>query len=987
LQEQAVLVLMDHPHIAKVFDAGATETGRPYFVMEYIPGRPVTEYCDRARLPIDARLELFRQVCDAIHHAHQKGIIHRDIKPSNILVADQDGQAAPKVIDFGVAKALDSRHAGMTALTQVGTLLGTYEYMSPEQATFYARNVDTRSDIYSLGALLYEMVCGCPPHDPRRLAEAGLDGIFRIIREEEPRRPSSQVAVADPLSSIFAARRTEHHRLVAMMRRDLDWVVMKALEKEPQRRYQTASELRDDVRRYLHKEPVAASPPSTVYHLRKFMARNRFMAAAILIVMASLLLGIVGGAIGLLKARRSSRKMLDQLYSLNMQIAGESLASGDLGPVETLLDEYRGTERCRWEWHYLDRQVARVRRAEIGVMPFAIYRLAVSPDERWIAISHPDTHIVSLYDRRDGSVETLGLAPSTMWNPTFAAFSTDSQHVVFPSDDGTSLVIRHLDSNEQRILFDAGDGDHVTRACFSPDGRAVVVDSVDRGIVVIWLDGSSPYVNLGTIPFRQNELGIAFNKQGTRFALGDSKGTVHLWSYPELEKIAELSEPTAEVHALSFSPDGRWLGSASSDGMVHIWDVESMALLHRVKPGVDEMRTIAFSPCGKYLAAGGRDRVITIWSLPEMEVIDRIAGYGGMYALQFSDRGTLYHGGLFSKLVAWNIDDLGQTRVRTGDKWVADLAIHPRGTRLAATIQYQQGPQFQIWSIGAGRPARLVNIPLPILAKAMAVNAQGDLLLGSRNSMQLLRVDFSSGKLAEDLIDLGTGDDAIFTMEYAPNDRHLAIGTENGSIMLWDVVRSELLWKATVGEREVTQIAFSRDGSRILAGTWAGNLSYLDARTGESLHEFDKLPRPITTVDIAPDGQILAAGLFSGGSTQRPMNGRACLWDTMSFRLRPLVGSSFQTASLRFLSDHRTLVSCDGDQVLRLIDRETQRARIAIPLSPHIPSTMAISRDERLIAVGCRDGYVLLHSNADPVNASPAASRQNLEHSGSANDE
>src|SRR5262245_22321561 len=260
--ERQALAMMDHQNIAKVFDAGTTDTGRPYFVMELVHGVPITDYCDANKLTPRQRLELFVPVCQAIQHAHHKGIIHRDIKPSNILVTMYDDQPVPKVIDFGVAKAIEQRLTEKSVYTQFGTLVGTFEYMSPEQAEMNAFGVDTRSDIYALGVLLYELLTGSTPLERKRLREAAFDEIRRIIKEEEPQRPSVRLSTSDTLAKVAAARKTEPGKLSRLMRGELDWVVMKCLEKDRSRRYDAASALARDVERYLKDEPVEACPPS-----------------------------------------------------------------------------------------------------------------------------------------------------------------------------------------------------------------------------------------------------------------------------------------------------------------------------------------------------------------------------------------------------------------------------------------------------------------------------------------------------------------------------------------------------------------------------------------------------------------------------------------------------------------------------------------------------------------------------------------------------
>ena len=326
--ERQALAMMDHPNIARVFDAGATETGRPYFVMELVKGVPITEYCDTESLSTKDRLDIFINVCNAVQHAHQKGIIHRDIKPSNVMVTLHDGKPVPKVIDFGIAKATNRELTDKTLFTEYRQLIGTPQYMSPEQAEMSGLDIDTRSDIYSLGVLLYELLTGTTPFDPKRLRSAALGEIQRIIREEQPDKPSTRLsslsaqgqnAPPSPLGRgvggegsaqleqssihyIAKHRRTEPAQLSRELRGDLDWIIMKSLEKERARRYETANGLAADIQRHLSDEPVVASPPSASYRFRKFARRNKRLLGSITGIAAALIIGLTLATYGFITA-------------------------------------------------------------------------------------------------------------------------------------------------------------------------------------------------------------------------------------------------------------------------------------------------------------------------------------------------------------------------------------------------------------------------------------------------------------------------------------------------------------------------------------------------------------------------------------------------------------------------------------------------------------------------------------------------------------
>ncbi len=286
--ERQALAMMDHPNIARVLDAGTTDSSRPYFVMELVKGVPITKYCDERRLTPHDRLELFVHVCHAVQHAHQKGIIHRDLKPANVLIAQYDGKAVPKVIDFGVAKATGQSLTNLTMFTGFGDVIGTPEYMSPEQAELNQLDVDTRSDIYSLGVLLYELLTGTTPLEHKRVKEAALLEVLRVIREEEPPKPSTRLSTVAELPNIAAQRGLEPKKLSGLVTGELDWIVMKCLEKDRNRRDESANNLGQDLHRYLNDEPVQACPPSLIYKLRKFTRRYRGAIAT-----AAAILGIV----------------------------------------------------------------------------------------------------------------------------------------------------------------------------------------------------------------------------------------------------------------------------------------------------------------------------------------------------------------------------------------------------------------------------------------------------------------------------------------------------------------------------------------------------------------------------------------------------------------------------------------------------------------------------------------------------------------------
>ncbi|HEV3437501.1 MAG TPA: protein kinase, partial [Gemmata sp.] len=322
--ERQAIALMDHPHIAKLLDAGTTDTGQPYFVMELVKGIPLTDYCDAHKLSIPDRLNLFMQICSAVQHAHQKGIIHRDLKPTNILVESHDDKPVPKVIDFGLAKATSGMQlTEQTLFTVFGTVMGTPLYMAPEQAKFNAVDVDTRADLFALGVILYELLTGTTPIARDSLKKAALDEMLKLIREQEAPTPSSRLSSADNSPNVAANRQMEPIKLGRFVKGELDWIVMKSLSKERDRRYETANGFARDIERFLNHEAVQAGPPSASYRLRKFVRRNRGPVVAVGLVLLTLIVGIAGTTLGLIEARRQAEAKERALVAETLALVAE----------------------------------------------------------------------------------------------------------------------------------------------------------------------------------------------------------------------------------------------------------------------------------------------------------------------------------------------------------------------------------------------------------------------------------------------------------------------------------------------------------------------------------------------------------------------------------------------------------------------------------------------------------------------------------------
>ncbi|MFZ4573971.1 MAG: serine/threonine protein kinase, partial [Phycisphaerales bacterium] len=474
-QERQALAIMDHPCIAKVLDGGATATGRPYFVMELVKGEPVTEYCDRRKMPIRGRLEISAQICEAIHHAHQKGIIHRDIKPSNVLITTVGDKPLPKVIDFGIAKATSAKLTEKTIFTEMRQLIGTPEYMSPEQAGDTLEDIDTRTDVYSIGVLMYELLTGAPPFDSDRLRSAAYGELQRIIREEDPPRPSTRVGSRKQvLATVAAARAVLPTRLPGAIRGELDWIVMRAMEKDRSRRYDSAGSMARDIRRFLDGEPVQAAPPSTVYWLRKNLRRHRGPVAAAVLVLLALLGGLAGTSLGFFRAKaeraeaisqrtradanaleanteraRADQRTIEALRSLesaqrqaylaNIGAAISALDSGEAQSARRRLDECPEPLRG-WEWRHarsrLDTSIRVFSKAQFPSM--VTEDIDISPDGRRFVTPWRDAG-TGRWGARIADCETgaeVAVIPGHSGVVASARFSPDGARVLTAGEDG-----------------------------------------------------------------------------------------------------------------------------------------------------------------------------------------------------------------------------------------------------------------------------------------------------------------------------------------------------------------------------------------------------------------------------------------------------------------------------------------------------------------------------------------------------------------------
>jgi eukaryotic-like serine/threonine-protein kinase len=678
--ERQALALMDHPNIAKVLDAGTTDTGRPFFVMELVRGIPITKYCDHEKLGTKDRLDLFIKVCQAIQHAHQKGIIHRDIKPSNIMVTLHDGVPVPKVIDFGIAKATQQELTELTIYTQHHQFIGTPAYMSPEQAEMSGLDIDTRSDIYSLGVLLYELLTGKTPFDAKELMKSGVDEMRRIICEQEPVRPSTR------LTQRQGDRNSKIQNPKSKIENDLDWIVMKCLEKDRTRRYDTANGLAMDIQRHLGNEPVIARPPSAAYRFQKAWRRNKLVCSAAVAVAVALLGGIAVSTWQAAEARRAqveaelSRRAGEQLrlaaesaqkvaeseqvradaqalkafesqqqsrrllYASDMNLAEQSLKLNNLGRALRLLDRHRpqnGEEDLRgWEWRYLwqlTRSSALVTLTNRTVRGFSV---SFSPEGSRLAVGWHDGR-VDLWDV-PGRLLLRALTDHDQPYQGFVAFSPVS-NLLAATSEPMVVTLYDLDSGRESVLWRAPDPGlwNVRDLSFSKDGSRLLISAGTQtgpndAVWVVNVASKQIESRHSTGPSRNRHFGGAQLSPDLRHLyLAHSDGINERYSIQCVDSATGQqiwqTDPGRDrgVTALTLSPDGRWLTSCSGfeDPTVWVWEAATGRLVTRLDGHTGWVGQLVFTRDGRQMISAASDQTIRFWDTATWTVTKVLRGH------------------------------------------------------------------------------------------------------------------------------------------------------------------------------------------------------------------------------------------------------------------------------------------------------------------------------------------------------------------------